>query len=196
MFARFKYHLILALAMISVFAEFSALDGSRPALSPVAADDGIFLPIIMYHEIKTFKLGKDVITPYEFESDLIYLRDSGCHTITMTELIEFAKGTGELPENPVMLTFDDGYLSTYEYAFPLIQKYDVKIVLSVVGRGLDDFTEFPNDNIDYSCVTWDQLDEMARSGYVEVQNHTYNLHAINSIRVGCLQCSTETPGKI
>jgi len=159
----------------------------------VKKDDSLYLPIIMYHEIKTFKLGKDVISPYEFESDLKYLRDNNYHTVTMSQLIDYVDGNGVLPENPIVLSFDDGYLSTYKYAFPLIKQYNMKIVLSLIGKNTDDFTRIPDDNIDYSHVTWNQLNEMINSGYIEVQNHTYNLHSNGyKGRKGCLQCSSES----
>lgn len=154
--------------------------------------DYISLPIIMYHEIKTFKLGKDVITPYEFESDLNFLSLNGYNTINMTQLIEYVYNNTNLPSNPIIISFDDGYLNNYKYGYPLLKKYNMKIVLSVIGKNTDDFTRIPDNNIDYSHVTWDQLNEMLSSGYVEVQNHTYNLHSIGRRRVGCMQMSGES----
>lgn len=154
--------------------------------------EGIYLPIMMYHEIKTYKLGKDVISPYEFESDLKYLQANNYNTITMTQLIDCVHQYKALPENPIILSFDDGYLSTYKYAFPLLKKYNMKIVFSIIGKNSDDFTQIPDNNIDYSHVTWDQLKEMTGSGYVEVQNHTYNLHKCKG-RIGCMQNRNEEP---
>ncbi|MPM31073.1 hypothetical protein SDC9_77626 [bioreactor metagenome] len=151
----------------------------------------VYVPIMMYHEIKPYKLGKDVISPYEFESDLKYLQANHYNTITMTQLINYVNGGELLPENPIILSFDDGYLSTYKYAFPLLKKYNAKIVFSIIGKNTDDFTRIPDDNLDYSHVTWEQLNEMIDSGLVEVQNHTYNLHSIKG-RFGCLQLSSES----
>jgi len=161
-------------------------------LTTSKAEENLYLPIIMYHEIKQFKLGKDVISPYEFEKDLIYLKDNNYNTITMTQLINYAYNNEPLPENPIIISFDDGYLSTYKNAFPLLKKYNMKIVFSIIGKNTDDFTQIPDDNIDYSHITWDQLNEMLDSGYVEVQNHTYNLHCSGKGRLGCLQVSKET----
>jgi peptidoglycan/xylan/chitin deacetylase (PgdA/CDA1 family) len=145
------------------------------------------LPIIMYHEVKNYNLGKDVISPYDFESDLKYLQKQHYTTITMHALINYVTTGSALPENPIILSFDDGYLSTYKYVLPLLQKYNMKIVLSLIVKNTDDFTWAPDSNIDYSHITWTQLKEMLATGFVEVQNHTYNLHVIKNGRYGCEQ---------
>ena len=150
--------------------------------------DEIELPIIMYHEVKYGKSGKDAITPYEFESDLRFLQNNGFSPITMTMLIDYVYDGQPLPDKPIIISFDDGYLNTYKYAFPIIKKYDMSMVLSIIGKSSDDFTQSPSTSIDYSHVTWEQLSEMLTSGLVEVQNHTYNLHRMKSPRGGRLGC--------
>ncbi len=177
--------LILAILLLSIKNYLSTLETYSPE------EGTICLPIIMYHEVKTFKTGKDVITPYEFESDLKYLSDNGYTTITMTQLIDFVYNNKELPEKPIILSFDDGYLNNYKYVFPLLKKYNIKMVFSIIGKNTDDFTRIPDDDLDYSHVTWEQLIEMLDSGYVEVQNHSYNLHK-QAKRYGCAQISGET----
>ena len=139
-------------------------------------EEAVYVPIISYHEVKAFGLGKDVISPWEFESDLKYLAENSYTTITMSQLIDYVMGGTSLPDKPIILTFDDGYLNNYVYVLPLLKKYNMNIVFSVIGINIDDFTRVPDDNIDYSHVTWDQLNEMIDSGFVEVQNHTYNMH--------------------
>jgi peptidoglycan/xylan/chitin deacetylase (PgdA/CDA1 family) len=146
----------------------------------------------MYHQVKNSGLGKDVISPYEFESDLKYLSENKYTTITMTELIDYVYQDIELPPNPIILTFDDGYLTTYKTVFPLLKKYDMKIVLSIVGKSVDDFSRVNDTNISYAHVTWDEVKEMKESGLVEIQNHTYNLHKICNGRYGCYPKANET----
>lgn len=153
------------------------------------------LPIIMYHEVKTYKTGKDVIMPWEFESDLKFLKENGYTTITMSDLIGYVYHDASLPEKPIILSFDDGYLNNYVYVLPLLKKYDMKIVFSIIGKSTDDFSDINDDNLDYSHVTWDQLNEMIGSGYVEVQNHTYNLHKYCRGRIGCGQAANESPAE-
>lgn len=154
--------------------------------------DPVCVPILMYHEIKTYKTGKDVITPYEFERDLQFLKENEYTTITMTDLIGHVYENRGLPPKPIILTFDDGYLNNFIYAFPLLQKYGAKIVLSIIGKNTDDFTRIPDKNPDYSHVTWEQLNDMIQSGLVEAQNHSYNLHSYSKKRIGCIKNSWET----
>lgn len=146
--------------------------------------DKIKLPIIMYHEIRKTNTGKDIITPSEFESDLKFLEENDYHTITMADLIAYVYDNKDLPENPIMLTFDDGYYNNYIYGFPLLQKYDIKIVLSIIGKGVDDFSRIKDENVNYSHTSWEQINEMLNDGRIEIQNHSYNLHQVKIGRYG------------
>ncbi|MEZ4357686.1 MAG: polysaccharide deacetylase family protein [Eubacteriales bacterium] len=190
----FSKHIPETILLFTIFLSFLLFFSgqSSPAGSITSADGPLKLPIIMYHEIKTYKLGKDVISPYEFESDLKYLKDNGYNTITMSQLIDYVYYGAALPEKPVILSFDDGYLNTYNYAYPLLKKYDMEVVLSIIGKNTDDFTKIPDSNPDYSHATWAQLYDMFYSGCAEIQNHTYNMHSITSKRVGCMQANSES----
>lgn len=152
----------------------------------------ICVPIMMYHHVKNSNFGKDVISPIEFENDLKYLKDNDYHTITMTELIDYVYNDKELPQNPIILSFDDGLLSTYRYVYPLLKEYNMKIVLSIVGKTTDDFSRVDDTHINYAHATWKQIDEMQNSGLVEVQNHSYNLHKVCNGRYGCGQKYNES----
>lgn len=173
----------VVLSVLFVFCPFAA----HAAGESDTAADPVLLPIIMYHEVKPNKSGKDAIQPWEFEADLKWLADNGYTTIVMADLIAYVRDGTPLPEKPIILSFDDGYYNNYVYVLPLLQQYSARIVLSLLGRNTDDFTEWPSESIDYAHVTWDQLNEMLDTGLVEVQNHSYNLHAYTSERHGCMQ---------
>lgn len=150
-------------------------------------DQGIEIPIVMYHNIskKQALLGKYAVSEAQFKRDLEYIRSKGYNTITMTELIEFAYEDEPLPEKPIIITFDDGYESFYAYVFPLLKEYNMKAVVSIVGAYTDLFTEEDDHNVDYSYLTWEEVNEMSDSGLVEIQNHTYDMHRISKDRKGC-----------
>lgn len=187
-FKKYLTYVLVVILVATCFLIYSNLimDNDNCENQTIAlAKNSICVPIIMYHEVKNCYAGKDVITPYEFESDLKYLKENNFTTITMTDLINHVYKKTPLPANPVILTFDDGYYNNYVYAFPLLKKYHMKIVLSIIGKNTDDFSGTKDININYSHVTWNQINEMKKSGLVEIQNHTYNLHSISQGRFGC-----------
>lgn len=150
------------------------------------------VPIVMYHHVKDTQPGKDCITRSEFENDLKYLQKNNYTTITMNDLIDYVYQDKELPEKPIILSFDDGLLSTYVNVYPLLQKYNMKIVLSILGLSSEKFTKSVDVNINYSHATWDQLNEMQASGLVEIQNHSYDMHSTTNGRYGCGQKKNES----
>ncbi|MEE0859747.1 MAG: polysaccharide deacetylase family protein [Acutalibacteraceae bacterium] len=161
---------------------FSVLySGFTPEAQPVSTQqEGIQLPIVMYHSIlKDTKLqGQYVIGPDQFESDLKMLKEKGYTTITVTDLVDYVYNDKELPEKPIMLTFDDGYYNNYLYAYPLLEEYECKAVLSPIGYYSEQYSQDSNPpSPSYSHCTWSQLKEIQDSGYVEIQNHSYNMHS-------------------
>ncbi len=140
--------------------------------------ESVEVPIVMYHHVlKNEKRWSNyVISPDEFESDLKYLQAQGYKTITMTELIDYAENGTELPEKPIILTFDDGQLSFCEYICPLLEEYGEKAVLSVIGSCVDLYEENGDRTVDYACINWDDAVRITESGYAEIQNHSYDMH--------------------
>ena len=142
------------------------------------AEDAVELPIIMYHGLlkEEKRQGQYVISPDLFEQDLKYLQENGYTTVVVADLIDYVKNGKELPDKPVMITFDDGYYNNYLYAFPLLKQYNSKMVLSPIGRYTDEYTQNKDTHANYAHCSWDAVREMMESGLVEFQNHSYNLH--------------------
>lgn len=144
------------------------------------------LPIVMYHHIlkEQTRLNKYTISPQEFRQDMEYIKNGGYTPIFLTELVESTHGGAPLPSKPVVITFDDGYESFYEYIYPILKEYGYKAVFSVVGQYTDQYSEADDHHIRYSHCTWEQLKEMSDSGLVEIGNHSYNLHVNKNGRHG------------
>lgn len=144
--------------------------GYLKASIPVIADARahVDLPILMYHGITNdpSKVGDYSILASTFESDLVWLKDKGYTTISATQLINYVEKGSALPAKPVLLTFDDGYENNYTLAFPLLKKYNMKAIISVIGS---------ESNI---------YPEVASSNLIEFGNHTYDLHSNDSGRKG------------
>ena len=138
------------------------------------------VPIIMYHLIteKPKYIGKYGVTPLEVEKDLQYLKENGYTTVVMQDLIDFVEQGKRLPKKPIVLTFDDGNASDYNFLFPLLQKYEMKAVSAIIGRPTDRYTNDAADNpkAKFPNMTWPQVKELHESGVIEIQSHSYNLH--------------------
>ncbi len=148
--------------------------------------------ILMYHSIlkDPERQGKYVVSPSLFESDLKYLKENGYSFAGMQDLINFVYSDSPLPEKSVVITFDDGYYNNYLYAYPLLEKYDAKMLISFIGE-YTDLYENEKPNAYYSHITWDMINEMLESGRVEIGNHTYSMHT-NGKRKGSKKISGET----
>ncbi len=148
--------------------------------------------ILMYHSLlkDPTRHGKYVVSPDLFESDLKYLKEHGYSFVGIQELIDFVYSGAPLPKKSVVITFDDGYYNNYLYAYPLLEKYDAKMVISVIGK-YTDLYDGEKPNAYYSHVTWDMINEMLASGRVEIGNHTYSMHT-NGERRGSKKIKGET----
>ena len=158
------------------------------------SEDYIEVPIIMYHSIlkDPSRSNKYTVTPTVLEEDLKYIKDKGYTTVTITDLISYVYDNKPLPEKPIVLTFDDGHYNNYGYLFPLLEKYDMKAVISIVGSYTDKFTETDEANLNYSYLRWKDIKELMDTGRIEFQNHTYNLHSNTGKRIGTKKIKGET----
>ena len=136
--------------------------------TPVKPSNNHTLYILMYHSVVDgdgSNCNDWMTTTQRLREDLQWLKDHGYTTVLPSEL---ASGT-PLPEKAVLITFDDGYANNYTQAFPVLQEFHAKAVISmIVRRTVDGKPDF---------LTWDMCKEMADSGLVEIGSHTYDSHA-------------------
>lgn len=132
------------------------------------------LTILMYHHIVADDepVNAMTVTARRFESDMRWLQEAGYTTVLPREL---AAGS-PLPKKAVLITFDDGYASNYQYAFPILQALHMKAAIAVVGRLAD-----ADDPL---YLNWEMCREMDRSGLVEIGSHSYDLHNLDDGRRG------------
>lgn len=190
----FKFKFAITFLAIVAAATFSLSVSLK--LSPKAAadeDGGIKLPVIMYHLIlsNSGRAGEFIITPEMFRSDMEYIKQNGYNTVVMEDVIAYVKNGAPLPENPVMITLDDGYYNNYLYAYPTLMELDMRAIISIIGIEADRYSESMELNENYSHCTWEQLSEMSESGVIELQNHSYDLHHIEGSNIGIKRRSGE-----
>lgn len=151
------------------------------------------LPVIMYHQVtkRNSRIGKYCVSVEQLENDLSYIKSQGYSTITLTDLLSYIDKKSTIPDKPIMITFDDGFESIKEYVLPLMEKYDMKCVVSVVGEYAD-MTEEQNDhNVNYAYLDWEEIAQLVKEERIEIQNHSYSLHQNTKSRKGASQCAGE-----
>lgn len=174
-----KYAIITVLCVLLVI-----LTGLifREKTKETAANESRRIPVIMYHQIcRNHKNeGKYVVDEKVLEKDLIYLKEKGYETVNVSDLVSFVRGEKNLPQKCVMLTFDDGYETGYTILYPLLKKYKMKAVVSVIGSLTELYTENADHNDSYSYLDRDRVRLLSQSDEIEIQNHSFNMHLCKS----------------
>lgn len=102
-----------------------------------------------------------------------WLKNNGYRVISIQDLLDCTQGKKQLPNKAVLLTFDDGYLSFYTRAMPLLKKYKYPATLAVVGSWLEQHNHAGTNK---PLMTPAQIREVANSGLVEIASHSFNAH--------------------
>ncbi len=116
-----------------------------------------------------------VVTAEAFAAQLDLLQRLGFTTIDTAQLAAFLDGRAALPPRPVLITFDDGYASVYQYAYPALAERRMKATLFVIAGSISAEDE-PLDPGRFQYLSWRQLAAMTRSGVIDVESHTYQMH--------------------
>lgn len=123
------------------------------------------IPILCYHNLNSTRPGSMNMTPTKFEMQLQWIINNGFTIIPLQQAVSYLAGkTNTLPKKSVVLTFDDGWQSDYTYLYPIIKKYKVPVTLFIYPGAISTTKHF---------LTWDELTELQKSGFFNIQGHTF-----------------------
>jgi len=144
------------------------------------------VPVLMYHHIsKKVNEGENIeVTPEKFREDMEILKEKKFTTIGLNDLKLYLQNDKNLPEKPIIITFDDGYTSNYKYAYPVAKDLDMKFVISIIGWSIGRDTFIDSNKKITPHFTEKEMIKMTNSGYIEIQNHTYDLHSPEGLSYG------------
>lgn len=127
------------------------------------------LPILMYHYISDPPAGADEyrtdlsVSPAAFREQMTYLRDNGYTPVDLYALSTAIVGYSELPDKPVIITFDDGYIDNYDNAFPILQEFGFQGTFFIISEFVDRGRE--------GYMDWGMIEELARAGH-RIESHS------------------------
>lgn len=156
-----KFFVAIILAAILVMAG-QELDKKISAQEVEEVAAGPKILVLNYHQVSNV-FNPLAVPVNDFSAQMRYLIDGGYVAITPDELAAGLEGELELPEKPVLITFDDGYIDNYTNAFPILKSLGLRATIFIVPA----FLGRPQ------YLNWDQLKEMEQSG-INIQSHTLN----------------------
>ena len=122
-------------------------------------------PILLYHHVEgDISNGRYTVSVPDFQAQMQTLQEMGYTPIPISLFLDALLDGAEIPEKPVVITFDDGHESVYENAFPIMNAYDFPGVFYIVANrlnGVEDFVDVP------------EIREMIAAGW-EIGSHSYS----------------------
>lgn len=137
-----------------------------------------WLPILAYHRVVEHRPPIDpvgnCVTVAKFENHLRWLSANGFSSVPLAVAGRvFDGGVNRLPPRSVVITFDDGYLDNFDFAWPLLKRYGFTATIFLVSDTIGGYNSFdaglPGNVV--PMLSWDQIREMHKGG-VAFGSHT------------------------
>ncbi|NYT63136.1 polysaccharide deacetylase family protein [Alcaligenaceae bacterium] len=150
------------------------------------------VPVLMYHHVSPVD-GMINVSPFNFEQQLLWLKRRGYRALTSDEFAGHLAGQ-PVPRKSVLITFDDGYLDNWVYAYPLLKKYGYTAIVFLVTSWIHDGPlrnclgqgELPSTPSHRDCedrigqglsddviLRWSEIKAMQEDGVIEFHSHTH-----------------------
>jgi peptidoglycan/xylan/chitin deacetylase (PgdA/CDA1 family) len=152
---------------------------SAPAASPAAAasaakpggkvvvDQTAQTIIFCYHRlVDKIRYPGTEITPAAFEAQMKSLKDRNITVISLQDYLAWRRSEKNIPPRCAVVTFDDGWKSQYEVAWPIMKKFNYPLTLFIYTEGVRGGSLGGGE-----AITWEQLAEMRDNG-VDIEAHT------------------------
>ncbi|SRR5258706_4257415 len=137
------------------------------------------IPILMYHKVGDpptgSKLKKLWVSAAQFKNQMEFLEKEKYTPIIFKDLYNHWDGISPMPENPILITFDDGYQNNFAEGYPILKDVGFRATLFVVVQtvGWDNHWHDPKTEARIPMISWDQLKELQGAGW-EIGSHTMN----------------------
>ena len=138
---------------------------ATPEATPVSTSNrSANVVVLCYHRFEDLPRDYLAIKPSEFEAQMQGIKDNGFTVIPMKDFLAWRRGEKEIPAKSALITIDDGYVSAYNVAWPILKKFgypfSMFVYIQYIGSG-------------GKSITWDQLAEMRDAG-VDIGCHSWS----------------------
>ena len=146
-------------------------ESTEPEAPPKAVVDSKSQVVVLcYHRLEGKAGGALSIEPALFEEQMQKIKDSDAKVISMQDFLAWRRGEKNIPPKSILITIDDGYVSSYEVGWPILKKhgfpFTMFVYLDYIGKG-------------GKSISWEQLGEMRDAG-VEIGSHTVSHQSLKT----------------
>lgn len=139
---------------------------STPTPPQVAVDRSAKVVVLCYHRFEDNKRDPLATSPIDFRSQMKQLKDDGIAVISMKDFLAWRRGEKSIPRKSCIITIDDGYISGYNVAWPILKEFGYPFTMFI-------YTNYVN--VGGKSMTWEQLEQMRDAG-VDIECHTVSHH--------------------
>jgi peptidoglycan/xylan/chitin deacetylase (PgdA/CDA1 family) len=136
------------------------------------------VPILAYHSVGDQEREETMrwsVSPGDFDEQMALLAERGRRTLTVAHYAAALRGEAELPPDPVLVTFDDGFADLATTALPVLERYGIVATAFVIsgrigtrGGGSD------------AALSWEQLHELRANG-IQIGSHGQTHRALDCL---------------
>ncbi|MBV8586302.1 MAG: polysaccharide deacetylase family protein [Verrucomicrobia bacterium] len=134
---------------------------ATPTPTPAIDRSARFI-VLCYHRFEDKPHDSLAIAPAEFKAQMQSLKDSGIAVVPLKDVLAWRRGEKNIPSKSAVITIDDGYVSGYEVAWPILKEFNYPFTMFIYTNWVQ---------VGGKSMTWDQLAEMRDAG-VDIESHT------------------------
>ncbi|MEG4516965.1 sulfotransferase [Microcoleus sp. AT9b-C5] len=121
------------------------------------------LPILAYRRISPD--GLDAVTPQVLEQQLQYLKDRGYYSASWENWQSAKRDKTPLPGKAVLMTFDGGYLDFFQYAWPLLKRFDFTATVFLVAESIGKTNSWEKAEFEeVQLMGWQEIRQLRDAG--------------------------------
>ncbi len=180
---RFRQLAIISVFLCCIMLMGACLNAVSPYVTAISQPQ-VAVPIIMYHQVHAnAKSCGDYIIPLStLREDFEYMKKNNINPVSFAMLQDYVESGAPLPQNPVVITFDDGEKSFLTKVVPLLEEFNYPANVNVIGSLVEMYTKNGETNDTYAYLSENDIKLLNENPLVEIGSHTYNLHSLTNRR--------------
>ena len=180
---RFRQLAIISFFMCGIMLSGACLNAVSPYVTAISQPQ-VSVPVIMYHQVHkdNRNCGNYIIPISMLREDFEYMRRNNITPVSFAMLQDYVENGAPLPQNPLVITFDDGEKSFLTKVVPLLEEFNYPANVNIIGSLVEMYTQNGDVNDSYAYLTENDIKVLNENPLVELGCHTYNLHSLTNRR--------------